>query len=70
MGAGIHCVDCSMLKIYDSSFQNLKSIEGGAIYAKQILKENDPSIDFYVIQNSLFKNNSAHHGGAIMLSEP
>ncbi|CDW85824.1 UNKNOWN [Stylonychia lemnae] len=69
-GAGIYCYYCRGLEIRDSSFINLRSVYGGAIYIleQDLGKEtsNKNNKKFQII-NSTFTNCTGEQGGALML---
>ncbi|CDW73329.1 UNKNOWN [Stylonychia lemnae] len=69
-GGGINCQYCTGLDIRDSTFSNLRSVYGGAIYIIDFdLNKGTTDIEKtrkFFITNSVFKNCSAQEGGAIM----
>ncbi|CDW77437.1 UNKNOWN [Stylonychia lemnae] len=70
-GSGIYCQYCNGLQIINSSFLDLRSKYGGAIYIieqdiAKSLSYDENSFKFQ-IENSYFSNCSAEQGGALML---
>ncbi|CDW78819.1 UNKNOWN [Stylonychia lemnae] len=69
-GGAINCQYCSGLDLINSSFTNIKSAQGGAIY----IIDSDFSKSFndqkYKITNTIFKNCTAETGGAIYATNP
>ena len=59
LGKGIQCQDCDQVFIKDTSFRNLKSLKGGAIFLKNTVNA--------VLQENSFDNNIARQGGAIYI---
>jgi hypothetical protein len=73
-GAALACFDCGSIRITQSSFMNLRSILGGAIFIqenenkkKELSPNNEPK---YLIHNNQFINNTAITGGAIYIDNP
>ncbi|CDW71577.1 UNKNOWN [Stylonychia lemnae] len=73
-GAGINCNQCSGVKLSKSLMNNLRGIEGGAIYIYEsdINKESSDKEKSgkFIIENSVFKFCSAYKGGAIVFENP
>lgn len=74
MGAGIQCLFCRSLNITNSTFRNMTSQVGGAIYLTdqpENKRDVEPDISKkYIISKSLFENIDAYMGGALFLDHP
>lgn len=73
-GAALACFDCNSIRITQSTFINLRSILGGAIFIqenenkkKELSPDNRPK---YLLHQNLFINNTAITGGAIYIDNP
>ena len=71
-GAAIQCSDCRKINITGSTFKNMRSQLGGAIYISEtaINKLATDSYGKYVILNSNFTNCISKTGGALYISNP
>ena len=71
-GSGLYCYNCRNLSITSSSFSNLNSVKGGAIYVEETSINKLPTDTYgkYKIYSSKFSSCSAVAGGAIYITNP
>ncbi|CDW80304.1 UNKNOWN [Stylonychia lemnae] len=73
-GAGINCNQCKGMRIFKSEMNNLRGIQGGAIYVLDVDlnkgKTDQETNRKFVIENSTFEYCSAYKGGAITFENP
>lgn len=64
-GSGLYAPSCQYLQIVNSTFENISSLHGGAIYIESL---NSSNLPLFIINSSRFIGNTAIEYGAVYLN--